>query len=178
MRRFVLWFQTAVFLAPALVGCSKSSTTDSGPGSDFGLRLAWPAPPEESRTPATLSGGEIQTYMAHHISKAPGRFLMYSANVTDFGTAPGNRMGPRERLTAFKFAFRNEEVSRKEFEHGPKKYPGLDIVTRFGIGEKVRRELVVADRNRVYLVSVTASTAELFQAPEVTSFFDSFSVED
>ena len=122
------------------------------------------------------SPGAGGPYRATYMDRAPGGITLYTANVTDLGAEAAKEGSPRDHLIAFKTAFQKDEVSRKEIEHGPKKRPGLDIVSnRSG---KVSREVVVAAGSRLYSVSVTAPTEEALRAPQAAAFFDSFSVEE
>jgi hypothetical protein len=167
MRATVLCFVAAGFLAAG--GCSKSSKPSGVQKAIAGFRVAWPGEPEE------MPGAGVP-YMATYVDRAPDAVTLYMASVTDLGAEAANQTSPRDLLLAFKFAFQKDELSRKEIEHGPKKRPGLDIVSnRRG---KVSREVVVAAGSRIYLVSVTASTEEGLRAPRVTAFFDSFAVEE
>lgn len=165
MRAIVLCIVAAGFLIAA--GCSKPSGVHK---STAGFRVTWPGEPEE----APGAGGP---YRATYMDRGPGGITLYTASVTDLGAAGAAEEGsPRDHLVAFKTAFQKDEVSRKEIEHGPKKRPGLDIVSKRD--GKVSREVVVAAGSRLYSVSVTAPTEEALRAPQVAAFFDSFSVEE
>lgn len=167
MRVVVVLSVAAGLLATA--GCSKSSKSSGVTRTGVGFRVTWPGTPEEMP-------GAGSAYMATYADRAPGQVILYMASVTDFGPEAANQMPPRDRLVTFKFAFQKDELSRKEIDHGPKKLPGLDIVSRRN--GKVSREIVVAAGSRMYSVSVTASTEETLRAPEVRAFFDSFAVEE
>ena len=167
MHVIKLCFVAAGFLIAT--GCSQSGKPSGVDKHTAGFRVTWPGEPEE---PPGAGGPYRATYM----DRAPGGITLYTASVTDLGAEAAKEASPRDHLVAFKTAFQKDEVSRKEIEHGPKKRPGLDIVSnRSG---KVSRELVVAAGSRVYSVSVTAPTEEALRAPQVIAFFDSFAVEE
>jgi hypothetical protein len=113
--------------------------------------------------------------MAFYADKTPGRFLQYSASVVELG-AKAAETSPKENLTAFKFALRKDEISRQEIEHGPRKLPGLDIVSQQA--GKFRRERVIASGQRLYEVGVTARSEEALSVPDVKNFIDSFGVDE
>jgi hypothetical protein len=122
---------------------------------------------------AVAEGG---SYMAFYTDKAPGRVLLYTASVTDLGPEATKGMTPRERLTAFTYAFQKDEVSRTQIEHGSRKLPGLEIVKRSE--GKVWRQVLVASGSRIFEVSVTAPTHDDLATREVTAFFESFAVDE
>jgi hypothetical protein len=167
MRAIVLCFVAAGFLAAR--GCSKSGKPSGVQKAVAGFRVTWPGEPEEMPRAGV-------PYMATYADRASGAVTLYAANVTDLGGAAANQTSPRDLLVASKVAFQRDELSRKEIEHGPKKRPGLDIVSKRS--GKVSREVVVAAGSRLYSVSVTAPTEEALSAPEVRAFFDSFAVEE
>ncbi|HJZ93956.1 MAG TPA: hypothetical protein VKE40_23985 [Gemmataceae bacterium] len=167
MRAIVLCFVAAGFLIAA--GCSKSSQPSGVHKGTAGFRVTWPGEPEEMPG----AGGP---YLATYTDRAPGAVTLYKASVTDLGAEAANQTSARDLLIAFKFAFQKDEVSRKEIEHGPKKRPGLDILSKRS--GKVSREVVVASGSRLYSVSVTAPTEEALRTPPVTAFFDSLTVEE
>jgi hypothetical protein len=145
------------------------------PASTFpGLTLKWPGPPSEN-IQATPGGGLEPTYAATYVSRSPGRFLLFSAGVTDFGPKVAEEMSPEDLLAASVTAFQKDEVSRTPIEHGPRRHPGFDIVSRRD--GKVTRKVVVVAGSRVFTVSVTTSKEELLEDLEVKAFFQSFAVE-
>jgi hypothetical protein len=106
--------------------------------------------------------------------------LQYSATAREFPPEVRN-VTPREllaALTAQGSFFPTPELSRKDIEHGPRRLPGLEIVSRTG-GDRpgVMREVLVAAGTRVVSVSVWAPTEEALDAPEVAAFFASFQVD-
>src|SRR2546422_136495 len=69
----------------------------------------------------------------------------------------------------------------KEIEHGPKKYPGLDISTQSVTGSGkplIGRRVVVMAGPRIYDLSVSGTVEGLMQLPEVKEFFESFNIRD
>ena len=181
--RTVLKFATAMVIATVQTGCAKKEASvveptvdsQSSTESQLGLHLAWPGPPNEGRTTVPGPGGDVQTYSAMYASKAPGLLVVYLANVIDSGTGAANQMDSRERVTAFMFTFQKTEISRKEFEHGSEKHPGLDVLRPQG--KNVSRALVVVVGQRIYSVSVSAPNEELLTGPEVMAFFNSFTID-
>jgi hypothetical protein len=164
----------AIVAVVAVVGCNKSPPTPTGQPTPWGFRITWPGEPTEM-PPASQKPGEPWTYMAFYTDKTPGRLLLYGASVTELGARAGE-MSPKEHLAAFKHAFQKDESSRKEFEHGPKKLPGLDIVSQRG--RKVSRERAIASGTRVYSIMVTAPSEDTLNSPEVKRFFESFGVDE
>ena len=172
MRNYGSYCAIAVLVAAT--GCHKSAPAPTGQPTPWGFRITWPGEPDEM-PPANRKAGEPWTYMAFYTDKSPGRFLQYSVAVVDMGTKAGE-MTPKEHLLAAKSAFQSDESSRKEFEHGPKKLPGLDITKK--LSGKFRKERAIASGTRVYEIGVTAQTEDALGAPEVKKFFESFGVDE
>jgi|SRR5262245_1155457 len=140
----------------------------------LGLKVTWPGPPEENLQ-ANPGGGVERSYHATYVARSAGRVLLFSAFVDDFGVRAGE-LSPDDRLAASVTAFQKDEVSRTPIEHGPRRHPGFDIVSRRD--GKVTRKLVVVAGSRVFTVSVTTSKEELLEALEVKRFFESFAIEE
>jgi hypothetical protein len=82
---------------------------------------------------------------------------------------------PQEMLAASVQAFRKDETSRIEIEHGPHKYPGFDITMRSALerGDLFTHKLVVMVWPRIYTVSVSSVKEELIRSPEADAFLNS-----
>jgi hypothetical protein len=173
MRARFLWVVAAGLAA---AGCSQPGAPAAGGWAGPGFRVTWPGPPTEASGPE----GGYPEYTASYSDDTPGRVLRYKATVTDFPAEVRN-VAPREllaTLTAPGPFFPAPEVSRKDIEHGPRRLPGLEIVTRTAGGHPgVQRRVLVAAGTRVFSVSVWAPTEEALAAPEVAAFFASFQVD-
>jgi hypothetical protein len=166
------------------VGCSKpapqAGTNQSATGErqlnfDPKLRLKWPGPPQEDSQLLPTEAGEQKHYSATFADKRPGGVIIYTAFVMEYPADSVKREDPEELLSAYVFAFRADEVSRKKVEHGPRKYPGFDIISQRG-GRFDRKLVVMADR-RMCHIGVSSTKEEWLKAPEVQAFFDSLSLD-
>ena len=102
--------------------------------------------------------------------------VTFQVSVAEYPAGLLQGTSPKELLAAYLFARQKDELIRKEIEHGPRKYPGLEIATRSG--RHLGRRLVIFGGRRLFEISVSTTSAELLQSPEVTAFFDSFVVKD
>ena len=85
----------------------------------------------------------MKYYWAKLVDKRPDGVLILHAYVDEYSAASLKGATIKELMFAKVFAFRRDEVSRKEIEHGPTKYPGLDILMRQD-GIWTRKVLVAA----------------------------------
>jgi hypothetical protein len=138
--------------------------------------LKWPGKPSESNQVLATDNGPEKHYRAMFADKLTRGVTLYSASVEEFPEKTLKGTSPNELLVAYVHAFKKHETSRKEVEHGKKKYPGLEITSRrdkhFG------RRLVVMAGSRIYDVSVVGPTEDALKAPTVKAFFDSLAVGD
>lgn len=139
-----------------------------------GLTLKWPGKPSESSQILPGEGGDEKHYTALFTDKLPAGAVTFSAFVIEFPDKALKGMSPQRFLAAYVAASKKDETSRKEVEHGPKKYPGLEITTHarglFG------RKLVVLAGSRLYEVSVSSKSEEALKAPEVKAFLESLAL--
>jgi hypothetical protein len=92
------------------------------------LRLKWPGKPTESSQVPEV--GSPKHYSASFVDKQATGVTLYAANVEEFPEEMLKGASPKELLAAYVLGSKRHETSRKEIEHGPKKYPGLEITTR------------------------------------------------
>jgi hypothetical protein len=183
MRPVIVLF--ALTLAMAIGGCSKptapavetlSASEDSEPVVNMPFEVKWPGRPALSRQAQATQAGEQVNYTATYSQGGPEGVVIFLVSVAEYPEKLLQGTSPRELLAAHVFALQKDELSRKEIEHGPRKYPGLEIATRSG--RHLGRRLVIFAGRRLYEVSVSTTSGELLQSPEVTAFFDSFAVKD
>lgn len=120
--------------------------------------------------------GEYTNYTALYSERRPNGAVIFAAHVAEYPAAMWEKSSPEEILESSVFAFRKDELSRKPVEHGPRKYPGYDILSKRN--DLTTRKLVVVAKPRVYAVSVGTKDANALTRPEVAAFFDSFAVRD
>jgi hypothetical protein len=142
---------------------------------DPNLRLKWPGPPQEDSQQLATEAGEQKHYSATFADKRPGGVIIYTVFVMEYPADSIKREDPEELLSAYVFAFRADEVSRKKVEHGPRKYPGFDIVSQRD-GRFSRKIVVMADRWMCH-IGVSSTKEEWLKVPEVQAFFDSLSLD-
>jgi len=183
MRPVIVMF--ALSLAPIIGGCSKptvpavetlSASEDSEPVVNMPLEVKWPGRPALSRQAQASQAGEQVNYTATYSQGGPEGVVIFLVSVAEYPAGLLQGTSPRQLLAAHVYALQKDELSRKEIEHGPRKYPGLEIATRSG--RHLGRRLVIFAGTRLYEVSVSTTSGELLQSPEVTAFFDSFAVKD
>lgn len=68
------------------------------------------------------------------------------------------------------------EFTRKDIEHGPKKYPGVDITSHSK--NSFTRNVMVMAGLRIYNVSVTCRQEKTLESAKVRDFFDSFGIDE
>jgi hypothetical protein len=138
------------------------------------LSLKWPGKAFESSEILSTEHGDEKHYSALFSNKGGSGVVTFSAFVIEFPDKAVKGTTPKELLTAYAFASKDDETSRKEVEHGPMKYPGLEISTKarglFG------RKLVVLAGSRLYEVSVSSKKEEALKAPEVKAFLESLAL--
>jgi len=112
--------------------------------------------------------------------KRPGGLVLFSAFVEEFPEKALMGTSAKDLLAAYVFAFRKDETSRKELEHGPKKYPGLEISRQrtSPLGMRFDRSLVVFAGRRIYDISVSSKDKESLNRPEVKAFVESLIIAD
>ena len=183
MRPVIVLF--ALTLAMAIGGCSKptapavetlSASEDSDPVVSMPFEVKWPGRPALSRQAQAAHAGEQVTYTATYSQGGPEGVVTFLVSVAEYPEQLLQGTSPRQLLAAHVYALQKDELSRKEIEHGPRKYPALEIATRSG--RHLGRRLVIFAGRRLYEVSVSTTSGELLQSPEVTAFFDSFAVKD
>jgi hypothetical protein len=140
------------------------------------LDLKWPGKPSESSQVLATAEGDQKHYSALFTHKHPSGVVLFSAFVEEFPDKALKGASPKELLAAYVFASKKNETSRKEIEHGAKKYPGLEITTR--TDKQFGRKVVVMARSRIYEVSVTSKTEAALKIPAVKTFLESLAVGD
>jgi hypothetical protein len=136
--------------------------------------LKWPGKPTESSQ--VDEGTSLRHYSASFADKQATGLTLFWADVEEFPEKMLKGTSPKELLTAYVLGSKRNEISRKEIEHGPKKYPGLEITTR--TEKHFGRRLVVMPGSRIYDLSVTSKTAEGLKVPAVTAFLESLAIRD
>jgi hypothetical protein len=180
MRTATLLFVFVLTIASA-AGCSKSASRMNMSDRPHlvnacGFRLKWPGAPQESTQAITDRGGELKHYNALFARRGPEENIIFAASAYELPDKEVRDSNPEERLAASMIALRKDEISRKEIEHGPKKYPGFDILTQSkGL---FSRHLVVIAGPRTYMVSVSSRKEALLDSPEVLEFFESFAIDE
>jgi hypothetical protein len=157
-------------------GTSQTATQERRLSFDPELHLKWPGPPHEGSQLLPTEAGEARHYSATFADKRSGGVINYTAFVEEYPADSIKKADPEELLSAYVFAFQADEVSRKKIEYGPRKYPGLDIVSQRD-GRFDRKLVVMADR-RMYHIGVSSTKEEWLKDPAVQAFFDSFSLND
>jgi hypothetical protein len=160
-----------------LGGCKQPVTspaeTTAPHKNELGFRVKWPGKPDEIG-PHDV-GNDMWQYSAIYMDKE--RHLLYSASVTELGSASAN-MPARDRLAYFKAGLARHEVSRVEIEYGPMKLPGLEIyATAGGKDDRVKRGLVVASETRIYQVEVVGPDKAAMETQEVVAFLHSLVID-
>jgi hypothetical protein len=138
------------------------------------LSLKWPGKASESSQILSTEDGDEKHYTALFSKKGTAGVVIFSAFVIEFPDKALKSTTAKTLLAAYVFSSKDDETSRKEVEHGPKKYPGLEISTHarglFG------RKLVVMAGSRLYEVSVSSKSEEALKAPEVKTFLESLAL--
>ena len=163
MRRIIPIFWLVAITTVS--GCSKATPPSNTTNSSFkpNFSIQWPGEPDES---LILPGntGEMKVFMANftewNYDKETGQALrdghatFYIVAVEEYPqkSFEDEKLTPHDMLFAHNFAFQKFEVSRKEIEHGPQKYPGLVIFQK--MDKNCHRQLTVMAGNRLYSVSV------------------------
>lgn len=157
------------------IGCSKQTTAPTVvaiAGFETHLKpLKWPVQPDEKAN--TI--GNASSYNAMASEKFDGGLLLYALFIIEYPDDKFDGMTPQQLMDAYIKGF--GESTRTPIEHGPQKYPGVEI-TRKRESKWDRHVVVVAGR-RLHHISVSASRNEkLLDRPEVKAFFDSFEIKD
>src|SRR5262249_37564088 len=118
--------------------------------------------------------GELKHYSAMGSVKKAHGVIIFSAFVEEYPEKAVKDKSAKQMLNAYVLVTKKGETSRKEIEHGPKKFPGLDIV--YKSGAFFGRKLVVIVGPRIYEVAVMSKSEELLKADEVKPFIDSLAV--
>lgn len=105
-----------------------------------------------------------------------GPLTIFSASVYEFSAEDLQGSDPKELLAGPVTSGSEIELSRKQIEHGPNKYPGLDMTAKSGDDGVLRRINVMVGR-RVYSVQVSSLKKRLAD-DDVVKFFESFVVRD
>jgi hypothetical protein len=144
------------------------------------LKLKWPGKPSESSQILATRDGEQKHYDAMFADKRPDGVVLFFAAVEEFPEEALKASSAKDLLLAYVFAFRKEETSRKELEHGPKKHPGLEISSQrtSPLGMRFCRRLVVFAGQRIYEISVSSKDKESLERPEVKAFLKSLAIAD
>jgi hypothetical protein len=139
------------------------------------LELKWPGKPEESSQVIKDGSFEQKDYTAHFVLKRATGNISFWASVAELPIKE-MRENPKVALAAYVLAFKKDETSRKEIEHGPKKFPGFEIAsrTKFGFDRKV----VVIAGQRIYQISVQSRDEDLLKIEEVKAFMKSLAIKD
>jgi hypothetical protein len=176
----------ALILATVVaIGCPKADNPSRTPAAQVQkdqpvfrpkFLVNWPGAPTESDLAIPTEQGEQRHYSAIFTDRQPGGVVLYGVFVDELPEKALAGSDPKERLAAYVFANKRDETSRQAIEHGPKKYPGLDITT--ASGKRFGRRIVIAAGPRLYDVSVTSSKQEVLRSPAVAAFFKSFAIED
>jgi hypothetical protein len=140
------------------------------------LGLKWPGKVTESNQTVKDEKVETRFYNATCTKEGPMGAMMFFAHVMELDETELKGTSPKKVLDAYTFASKDDETSRKAIEYGSKKYPGLDIVTRWG--KSFCRKKVVMVRSRIYEVAVVGPNEESLKVPEVKAFLESLTVGD
>jgi hypothetical protein len=176
-----------LLLFAGLVGCANRTATPppatAGAGAaeraefDARLALTWPAAlPTVNRQVIPMEAGDHVNYTAMYADKRPEGVVVFTARIDEYPAAMWAQTSPEEILESTVFAFRKNELSRMPVAHGPRKYPGFDILSKRD--DLTTRKLVVVAKPRVYAVTAASKDAAALTRPEVVAFFDSFTVRD
>jgi hypothetical protein len=174
MRKSILLLMLIATIATA-AGCSRSP---SRPASDlqksFGLRLNWPGEPHESNQDLPSKEGVWKNYMGTFTERGQDEVVIFSAYVMELPTL--EQSSPKDLFEASVLPMQRDEFTRKDIEHGPKKYPGVDI-TRHSKKSFSRNVQVMAGL-RIYNISVTCHKEKSLESAKVRDFFDSFGIDE
>jgi hypothetical protein len=172
----------AAVLAGA-IGCgTPSPPAQQGPsaadrrGEELGYRVKWPAEPTlRDGQKDLLKTGATETHEAVADARGPGWVMTYQVSVLRFPAEKADATPPRDliRMYLAPTAKLDQELTTKDIEFGPKKYPAVETAGERA-GLRVRQLVVVAGRD-LYNVTVTGTPARVNGA-EGDQFLQSFEV--
>lgn len=150
-------------------------TEQDAPEFDPRLTLEWPGTPEESRRRINAGmADETTTYRATF--RQTGPVTIFEATVHQFSEKDLQGTAAKEMLVGHGTGSDVIELTRKQIEHGPNKYPGFDVTAKDD-GSFDRRVNILAGR-RLYSVRVVSVRQERLNAQDVTKFFESFAINE
>lgn len=151
-------------------------TEQDAPDFDPKLTLEWPGTPEESRRRSHAGlADETSGYGASITFSQTVPVTRFAAAVTQFTEKTLQGLAPKQMLVDEALG-EDKELTRKEIEHGPKKYPGLDVTAKSG--DSFVRRVVVLARTRIYKIEVLSTKQERLNAEDVAKFFESFAITE
>ena len=187
MHRMIPIFLLVVITT--VTSCSKASPTTNSMALGFKstFTIQWPGQQEESFQIMPGKTGEVKYFNAgfteSKFDKETGTALhdgsatIYDVTVYEYPpkSLDDEKMTPQDILNASRVV-KQAEISFKEIQHGPRKYPGHDIYKK--TDKSFSRILTVMAENRLYFVSVTSKKEENLKSPQVETFFESFTIKE
>jgi hypothetical protein len=179
VQRASIGFGSLVFVWLALLlivsGCDGGLSTEKRFRYNPHLALRWPeGDGSQGWSIIDPESDKGEAWYRQCWRKWEGETIHYYAVVTEQSLRQPHRRD--EKVTDFSGSdVVGEVISRTEMQHGPNKYPGVDILTRSD-GKYVHRVIVYAWPTR-YEVRVTSPKREWLDSPEVKAFLASLVVE-
>ncbi|MDA1055982.1 MAG: hypothetical protein O3C40_36840 [Planctomycetota bacterium] len=150
-------------------------TEEDAPDFDPKLSLEWPGTPEERRRRINAgTAHETTIYSATFTQSGP--VTSFRATVYEFTEKDLQSYVPKKSLARHLGGGNVVELTRKQIEHGPKKYLGFDVTAR-DVNLFIRRVNVLAGR-RIYTVEVNSLRQERLNAEDVEKFLASFAIKE
>ena len=141
------------------------------------LTLEWPGTPAESRRRINAGmADETTIYSATFFQTETGPLTIFGASVDQFTEKDLPGSDPKELLVGHGTSGDEIELTRKQFEHGPNKLLGFDVIVKDDRG--FRRRVNILAGTRIYSVHVVSGQQERLNAEDVAKFFESFAIKD
>jgi hypothetical protein len=118
--------------------------------------------------------GVWKNYMGIFTDKGPDDVIIFTAGVMELPTLQQNN--PKDLLESSVLPLQRDEFTRKDIEHGPKKYPGADITSYSK--KSFSRHVVVMAGLRIYTISVTCREEASLDNSKVRKFLESFGIDE
>jgi hypothetical protein len=176
----------AALAAAAAIGCGKTAAPPAAPqgasaaaeqkGQELGYKVKWPTEPSFQAGKGGLDGKATETHDASASARGQGWLLNYQVSVARYPASDEfDKVPPKERLRAYiaPLAKLDQNVTTKDIEFGPKKYPALEV-TGERAGAQVRQVVVLVGRD-IYSATVSGTPAKV-NGPEGDEFIKSFEV--
>ncbi len=158
-----------VFFAGALFAQPKTETFTS---TDGRYTVRFPGKPKITTPTAKSAIGDLQVIVATY---ATADANVYLTSHTDYPTAATKAENRKTLFDGIQNGLRGSKgkiVSEKEFEFGPDKLPGREVVVDKDMGKQRVKFKVVLRDNRLYQIAVIG-TADFVSSKDATAFVES-----